>query len=48
MRVRRALLMGIDRQSMVDKLMGGRVPTADSFVSPLTADLQRRGARLFI
>ncbi len=33
-RVRRALLMGIDRQSMVDKLMGGRVPIANSFVSP--------------
>ncbi len=34
-RVRRALLLGIDRQSMVDKLMGGRVPVANSFVSPL-------------
>jgi peptide/nickel transport system substrate-binding protein len=34
-RVRRALLMGIDRQSMVDRLMGGRVPVANSFVSPL-------------
>jgi peptide/nickel transport system substrate-binding protein len=34
-RVRRALLMGIDRQSMVDRLMGGRVPTANSFISPL-------------
>ena len=33
-RVRRALLMGIDRQAMVDKLMGGRVPVANSFVSP--------------
>ena len=33
-RVRRALLMGIDRQSMVDKLMGGRVPIANSFVNP--------------
>jgi peptide/nickel transport system substrate-binding protein len=33
-RVRRALLMGIDRQSMVDKLMGGRVAVANSFVSP--------------
>ncbi len=33
-RVRRALLLGIDRQSMVDKLMGGRVPIANSFVSP--------------
>jgi peptide/nickel transport system substrate-binding protein len=33
-RVRRALLMGIDRQSMVDKLMGGRVQIANSFVSP--------------
>ncbi len=33
-RVRRALLMGLDRQSMVDKLMGGRVPIADSFVNP--------------
>ena len=34
-RVRRALLMGIDRQAIVDKLMGGRVPVADSFVNPL-------------
>ena len=34
-RVRRALLMGINRQSMVDKLMGGHVPIADSFISPL-------------
>ena len=33
-RVRRALLLGLDRQSMVDKLMGGRVPVADSFVNP--------------
>ena len=33
-RVRRALLMGLDRQSMVDKLMGGRVPVANSFVNP--------------
>jgi peptide/nickel transport system substrate-binding protein len=33
-RVRRALLMGIDRQSIVDRLMGGRVPIANSFVSP--------------
>ncbi len=34
-RVRRALLMGIDRQAIVDKLMGGRVPVANSFVNPL-------------
>ncbi len=33
-RVRRALLLGLDRQSMVDKLMGGRVPVANSFVNP--------------
>ena len=33
-RVRRALLLGIDRQGMVDRLMGGRVPVANSFVSP--------------
>ena len=43
-RVRRALLMGIDRQSMVDKLMGGRVPVANSFVNPqelqYTADVR--------
>ncbi len=42
-RVRRALLMAIDRQAIVDKLMGGRVPVASSFVSPLesyyTADV---------
>jgi peptide/nickel transport system substrate-binding protein len=35
LRVRRALLLGLDRQSMVDRLMGGRVPIANSFVSPL-------------
>ncbi len=35
LRVRRALLMGIDRQAIVDKLMGGRVPVANSFVNPL-------------
>ena len=34
-RVRRALLLGIDRQTIVDKLMGGRVPIAASFVNPL-------------
>ena len=34
-RVRRALLMGIDRQTIVDRLMGGRVPVANSFVGPL-------------
>jgi peptide/nickel transport system substrate-binding protein len=34
-RVRQALLLGIDRQSMVAKLMGGRVPVANSFVSPM-------------
>ncbi len=39
MRVRRALLMGIDRQSMVNKLMGGRVPVANSFVSPLQPEV---------
>ena len=43
-RVRRALLMGIDRQSMVDRLMGGRVPVARSFVNPqepqYTADVR--------
>jgi peptide/nickel transport system substrate-binding protein len=33
-RVRRALLLGLDRQAMVDKLMGGRVPVANSFVNP--------------
>jgi peptide/nickel transport system substrate-binding protein len=33
-RVRRALLMGIDRQQIVDKLMGGLVPVANSFVNP--------------
>ena len=42
-RVRRALLMGIDRQAIVDRLMGGRVPVANSFVNPMepqyTADV---------
>lgn len=36
-RVRRALLMGLDRKSIVDRLLGGRVPVADSFISPLEA-----------
>jgi peptide/nickel transport system substrate-binding protein len=36
-RVRRALLLGIDRQTMVDRLMGGRVPIANSFISPQEA-----------
>ena len=35
LRVRQALLLGADRQAIADKLMGGRVPVADSFVSPL-------------
>ncbi len=35
LRVRRALLMGIDRAAMVERLMGGRVPVANSFISPL-------------
>ena len=35
LRVRRALLLAVDRQSIVDKLMGGRVPVARSFTSPL-------------
>ncbi len=34
LRVRRALLLGIDRKTIVDKLMGGQVPVANSFVSP--------------
>jgi peptide/nickel transport system substrate-binding protein len=34
-RVRRALLLGTDRQGIADKLLGGRVPVADTFVSPL-------------
>ncbi len=37
-RVRRALLMAIDRQGIVDKLMGGRVPVANSFISPIDPD----------
>ncbi len=43
LRVRRALLLGIDRQGLVDKTMGGRVPVANSFVNPqepqFTADV---------
>ncbi len=35
LRVRQALLLGLDRNSMVEKLMGGRVPIANSFVNPL-------------
>ena len=34
-RVRRALLMAIDRKAIVDRLLGGRVPVANSFVNPL-------------
>jgi peptide/nickel transport system substrate-binding protein len=34
-RVRQALLLGVDRQGIADKLLGGRVPVADTFVSPL-------------
>ncbi len=33
-RFRRALLMGIDRQQIVDTLLGGFVPVADSIISP--------------
>ena len=35
LRVRRALLLGIDRKAIVDRLMGGQVPVANSFVGPL-------------
>jgi peptide/nickel transport system substrate-binding protein len=34
-RVRRALLLGMDRQGIADRLLGGRVPVADTFVNPL-------------
>ncbi len=34
-RVRRALLLGMNRRGIADKLLGGRVPVADTFVNPL-------------
>jgi peptide/nickel transport system substrate-binding protein len=34
-RVRRALLMGIDRQTIIARLFDGRTPLANAFVSPL-------------
>ena len=34
-RVRRALLLAIDRKTMTDKLFDGKLPLADSWVSPL-------------
>ena len=42
-RVRRALLLGMDRQGIADKLLGGRVPVADSFVSPLEDIYTKQG-----
>ena len=46
-RVRRALLMGIDRAAMNERLFGGRQPPADTAVHPLdwvhTDDVQRYG-----
>ncbi len=46
-RVRRALLMGIDRKSMVDRMMGGRVPVADSFVNPLEPQYTASGVATY-
>ena len=34
-RVRRALLLGIDRKTMIERLFEGRTPIANAFVSPL-------------
>ena len=42
-RVRRALLLGMDRQGIADTLLGGRVPVADTFVSPLQDGYAREG-----
>lgn len=43
-RVRRALLLAIDRKTMTDKLFDGKLPVADTWVSPLehsyTADVR--------
>jgi peptide/nickel transport system substrate-binding protein len=38
LRFRRALLEGIDRQQLVDTLMAGKTPFANSFVSPAIPD----------
>ena len=46
-RVRRALLMGIDRQTLVDKTMGGRVPVANSFVNPLEPHYTAEGVATY-
>lgn len=56
-RVRRALILALDRQAITDKLFEGRQPVADSFVNPLdwihskdtpkySRDLARAGALL--
>jgi peptide/nickel transport system substrate-binding protein len=56
-RVRRALILALDRQAISDKLFEGRQPVADSFVNPLdwihsrdtpkySRDLARAGALL--
>ena len=37
------LLLGMDRQGIADKLLGGRVPVADSFVSPLEDIYTKQG-----
>jgi len=45
LRVRRALLLAIDRKTMTEKLFDGKLPIADSWVSPLestyTPDIRR-------
>jgi peptide/nickel transport system substrate-binding protein len=57
LRVRRALILALDRQAITDKLFEGRQPVADSFVNPLdwihskdspkySRDLARAGALL--
>ncbi len=40
-RVRQALLLAIDRKTMTDKLFDGRLPVADSWVSPLESTYTR-------
>ncbi len=44
-RVRRALLMAIDRQTMVDRLFQGKQPVAATWVNPLSPNLRPGGPR---
>ena len=45
-RVRRALILALDRQAISEQLFAGRQPVADASVSPLDWGPQRRGPGL--